>query len=181
MATGISHFSFAAAALYVLVAMAAAAAASIATGRRQPVWNRNVWAALAVLFTGLVVLRFLGTEEILREALREGLRSDGSYAGRRWVQGVIASIAIAVVALAGFAIVRRLSRSLKGRRNIATSAALVAGAAMVFLVVLRLISLHMIDAALYGPLKLNWIIDLGSSLVVAAGAIYYIRIVRARP
>jgi hypothetical protein len=46
---------------------------------------------------------------------------------------------------------------------------------------LRLASLHAVDALLYSPVKLNWVIDLGASLVVMLSAIGYIRLVRARP
>ncbi|MFY7744441.1 MAG: hypothetical protein ACOVQY_03395 [Erythrobacter sp.] len=34
---------------------------------------------------------------------------------------------------------------------------------------------------LYGPLKLNWVIDLGATLTVLVAAAYYVRIVRVRP
>jgi hypothetical protein len=46
---------------------------------------------------------------------------------------------------------------------------------------LRIASLHMIDALLYGPLKLNWVIDIGGSLVVLVAAIYYVQLVHTRP
>jgi hypothetical protein len=52
---------------------------------------------------------------------------------------------------------------------------------MLFLVILRVISLHMIDRLLFGPLKLNWIGDIGASLVVLGAAIYYMKLVRERP
>jgi hypothetical protein len=43
---------------------------------------------------------------------------------------------------------------------------------------LRVISLHAIDALLYGPIKLNWVIDLGTSLIVLSAAAYYTRYTR---
>lgn len=181
MATSVSLYSLAAAAFYVVVALAAMAACGTASTSGQPRWNRNVWLALAVLFVVLIVLRGFGIEDVVRNALRTELRSDGTYSDRRWMQGMIASIVLAVVAAAGFFWFYRATRSLSGRRNFATMAGLLAGAAMVLLVMLRMISLHMIDRALYGPFKLNWIVDLGASAVVLGAAIYYVRLVRARP
>ncbi len=51
---------------------------------------------------------------------------------------------------------------------------------MIGLMMLRIISLHMIDRLLFGPLKLNWVFDIGSTLAVLAAALYYIAIVSGR-
>jgi len=72
----------------------------------------------------------------------------------------------------------RWGLGLRGRRNVARLAAVLAACAMLFLMALRAISLHPIDALLYGPLKLNWIVDLGASFLVLGSAIHYTRIVR---
>ena len=181
MVDSISIFSLAATALYAGVALAAMAACGTAATSAQPNWNRNAWLALSVLFFVLILLRGLGIEEWLRDAIRETMRGDGSYSERRTVQGLIASGALVVAAALAFWWLRRATRSLRGRRNLATVAGLAAGGAMVFLVLLRMISLHMIDRALYGPLKLNWIGDIGSSLIVLGAAIFYVRLVRERP
>ena len=45
---------------------------------------------------------------------------------------------------------------------------------------LRLISLSPVDALLYGPIKLNWIVDLGLGLSVVVSALAYVRIVGSR-
>lgn len=171
--------SLAAIVLYGAVALAAMAACGTAAKSGQPSWNRRTWLALALLFVVLIVLRGFNVEETIRAALRESLRAEGAYAERREVQGLVASTVLFVsAAVASWWLFRR-TRMLRGRRNFATMAALVAGMAMVFLVLLRLISLHMIDVALYGPFKLNWIADIGSSLVVLTSAVIYIRLVRA--
>lgn len=181
MVGSISFLSLAAVAFYAVVALACMAACGTATTSAQPRWNRNVWLALAILFVVLIVLRGLGIEEWLRQYLRDLLRSGGNYEARRTLQGVIASLVLLVVAaLAGWWLLRS-ARRMRGRRNMATVAALVAGGAMVFLVLLRLISLHMIDQALYGAFKLNWVVDIGSSVVVLIAAVAYVRLVRARP
>jgi len=75
----------------------------------------------------------------------------------------------------------RWARNLRGRRNVARLAGVLAAAAMVFLIALRLASLHMVDALLYGSAKLNWVIDIGASFVVLVAATYYALVVRARP
>ncbi|MHA7820207.1 MAG: hypothetical protein ACX930_11225 [Erythrobacter sp.] len=181
MATSVSLYSLIAVVFYVVVALAAMAACGTASTSGQPRWNRNVWLALAILFVVLILLRGFGIEELVKDALRTELRTNDTYDERRQIQAIIASAIMAIVAAAGMLWLYRATRSLNGRRNLATMAGLLAGAAMVFLVILRLISLHMIDRALYGPFKLNWIVDLGASAVVLGTAIYYIRLVRARP
>ena len=42
------------------------------------------------------------------------------------------------------------------------------GLSLVFLLLLRIVSLHSVDLLLYGPLKLNWVIDLGACAIVLA-------------
>jgi hypothetical protein len=57
-------------------------------------------------------------------------------------------------------------RAAHGRRNMALFVAFAALATMVMLLGLRTVSLHQIDVLLYGPTKLNWVIDIGASLTV---------------
>ena len=181
MTDGMSYFSLAATALYALVALAAMAACGTAASGGQPLWNRNAWVTLALLFVVLIVLRGFGIEEMIRDSMRQTLRGDGLYEGRREVQGIVASVVLVAVAFAGGWWFYKATRELRGRRNVATMAALGAGGVMVFLVALRMISLHAIDKALYGAFKLNWIGDIGTSLIVLGAAVYYVRLVRARP
>ena len=181
MSGSITYLGLAALVLYGMVTVASMAACGTASMLGQTSWNRNVWLALAVLFVVLIFLRGFGIEEMARAMLREAMRSDGSYNERSETQSIIASFILAGAAMAGGWWFYRATRKLRGRRNVAVMAALVAGAAMVFLVALRMISLHMIDKALFGALKLNWIIDIGASFVVLAAALYYVKLVRARP
>lgn len=181
MAGSITYLSLAAIGLYALVSLACMAACGTAAKLGQATWNRNAWLGLAALFVVLIALRGLGVEDMIRDAMRTELRSDGSYDTRRFGQGIVVSIVLAVVSVAGMFWGYRLSRRSRGRRNQTTLAALAAGGVMVFLVVLRVISLHMIDRLLFGPLKLNWIGDIGASLVVLGAAIYYMKLVRERP
>ena len=181
MSESLSFLSLAALALYAGVALAAMAACGTAASSGQPPWNRNVWLVLAAVFVVLIASRGFGIEERIHDSLREAARDQGSYEGRRSVQGIVVALVLTAAGAAGFWWLYRASRALRGRRNVATLVALVAGAAMVCLVVLRTISLHMIDKVLYGPFKVNWIGDIGISLIVLSAAVYYIRLVRARP
>ena len=181
MAGSITYLGLAAIVLYGLVALACMIAGGTAAKLGQTSWNRNVWLTLSALFVVLIMLRGFGIEEAIRGAMRAELRSDGGYAERRQLQGMIVAGILAVAFAAGGWWFYRATRKLRGRRNFATMTALIAGAAMVFLVALRMISLHMIDKALFGAFKLNWIIDIGASAIVLAAALYFTRLVRARP
>lgn len=181
MPESLSILSVAAAAVYAVVAVTCVIGTGTAVTNRQPIWHRNAWVALALLFIVLLCMRGLGIEEWARGILREGLRSDGAYAERRGVQGMVVAAVLASVGAAGGWWFYRASQRLRGRRNVAVMVALASGAAMIFLVLLRLISLHAVDSLLYGPLKLNWVGDIGSCLIVVFAAIYYVKLVRARP
>lgn len=181
MSGSLSVLSLVAAVFYAVVMLACLAAVNTASKYRQPDWNRRAWMALALLFVVLIFLRGLGVEEWARDALRDLMRGSGNYDGRRALQSKVAAGVIVAVSALGAWWALRVARNLRGRRNYITIAACTSGAAMVFLIVLRMISLHIIDRALYGPLKLNWVVDIGSSAAVLGCAIAYIALVRARP
>jgi hypothetical protein len=137
--------------------------------------------ALAVLFAVLIASRTFGIEEALRDASREALQSSGSYSDRRSVQSMIAAFVLVIAGSLAIWLLVRASRVLRRRRDIAVIVALASGGGMLFLITLRMISLHAIDRALYGALKLNWFGDLGATALVLAAAIYYAWVVRLRP
>ena len=172
--------SLAAAGLYVIVAACCVLAAVTAAGQRQIPWHLRSWLVVGLLFVVLAAARVLALEEVLRVDLRQALYAEGTYEQRRSVQQpLVAAIIVLAAAGAGWW-VNRFWRKARGRRNIAAMLALTCSAAMIFLVVLRLISLHAVDALLYGPVKLNWIVDIGSSLTVIGAALVYWRVVRGR-
>ena len=180
MPTGASSLSLAASGFYLLVICAAVIAMLTARRNRQQKWHVRGWLMLALLFLVLAIMRILDVEDLLREELRETLRSQGSYGERRGFQRPLAAGVLAIAALVGFWWFYRTARTIRGRRNVAVTIGLANGAAMVLLVMLRLISLSPVDALLYGPIKLNWIVDLGLGLSVVVSALAYVRIVGSR-
>lgn len=173
-------FSVIAACFYWAVASACLLAVVPALSHRQVRWHKLVWVGLAAFFVLLAISRALAFEDILRENLRFLLRAEGAYDQRRALQGpIFAAIFVGAAAIAGFWFYR-VMHNISGRRNIATVLALASGGIMTFLVLLRIVSLHSVDELLYGPLKLNWLTDIGSSVLVLACAVYYWAVVTGR-
>jgi len=67
----------------------------------------------------------------------------------------------------------RTVRKRRSRPGIAVMVALGSAGGMIFLLMLRMVSFHPIDRLLYG-LKLNWVVDIGTSLAVLGAALYYV-------
>lgn len=175
-----STLSLIAAAYYGWVAACCLLAMATANGRKQVRWHGVSWLLLALLFTGLALMRVFAIEDLLREELRLLLRIEGTYDDRRALQGpVFAGLFITAAAIAGFW-AYRITRAMNGRRNFAAAFANAGGCCLVFLLLLRIVSLHSVDQLLYGPLKLNWVIDLGTSTVVLVCAVQYWRVVSGR-
>jgi hypothetical protein len=176
-----SVLSHSASAVYILVVLVCAGAAAVAVRHRQRPSHARVWLALAAFFAALVVMRLLAVEDVLRDTLRDTLKSSNNYEERRELQAPIIAALLVIGFSAGSFLVYRWGRGLRGRRNYMVFIGILAAFAMACLIVLRLISLHAIDGLLYGPIKLNWVIDLGASLAVMLAAFNYARLVRARP
>ncbi len=176
--TEITPLSIAAAAFYGLVALACFLAASVA--RRSANQNRNagIWALVGAFFVLLVVWRVSGAEDILRGALRMLLREDGLLESRRSMQRVLVAGMVVLAGGSMFWWLYRTVRSVRGRRNLAPRIALFCCAAMLLLITVRLVSLHDIDTLLYGPLKLNWVADIGLSGLVIALAFFYVKLLK---
>ena len=181
MISGPSTFSLAASGLYGIVMLACLAAAATALRQRQVSGHLRTWSMLVLFFAVLITLRLVNAEEWLRAILRDYLRISGHYGDRRSLQAPLVAAILAIAGVGAMFALQRWARNLRGRRNVARLAGVLAAAAMVCLMALRIASLHMIDALLYGPPKLNWVIDIGVSLVVLVAAIYYVQLVRARP
>ncbi|QFT75966.1 hypothetical protein [Erythrobacter sp. THAF29] len=177
----LTWLSVVAASLYLAVAGACTFAANTASRYRQPPLYVRSWMLIALFFAVLVSLRLFLIEDLLEFRLRELAHEQGFYNERRVGQISIMIGLFALASLAAIVMVRKALRLSRGRRDQALFAAKVACSTMVLLICLRLVSLHVIDALLYGPLKLNWLIDIGTSLAVLGCALVYIRLVRASP
>lgn len=180
-ADGPSLPSLAAAGIYIVITVTCLIAAGAAARLRQPNRHWQIWAAIGLIFALLATVRVTGFEELLRDALRTILRSEDTYGNRREIQRPLAAAALALVSLAGGFVLLKQMRSVKGRRNVALLVATGSTMVMALLIALRIISLHQVDSLLYGPLKLNWVIDLSASLLVLGSAAYYLKLVRQRP
>lgn len=138
------------------------------------------WLVLAILLLALFISRLLGTEEKLRNAARIALKTQHQYAERWDLQ---APIAAAVVVLLGclslvFYLTHALERKI-GRLGQAMIVADAAGFALCGLVLLRMTSLHAVDAILFRGPHLNWVIDLGGTIAIAWAAIRYRKLLTA--
>jgi hypothetical protein len=176
-----SILSLGAAGLYALVLGVCLLAAMTATSQRQPFAHRRTWVLIAFAFGLFALLRIAGFEEMLRDLLRSELRLGGGYNQRRALQRPLAFVISAVVGVMFAWGLWRQWRAAQGRRNMALFVAFAALTMMVMLLGLRIVSLHQIDVLLYGPAKLNWVIDIGASLTVLTAAGFYIRLVSHRP
>lgn len=180
MAEGPSVLSLMTAGLYVVVVLCCALAARAASAHRQLPTHGRTWVLAALLFAVLALLRVFALEELWRNSLRAALYLEGAYDERRSFQKPIVAAIVAIASGLAFWWVYRFARIVKGRRNMAVTVAQSFAFAMVVLLVLRLISLHAIDALLYGALKINWLVDIGSSLIVGASAVYYWKLVSGK-
>ncbi len=180
MLGGTSAFSLVAAMLYVIVASAAMLAVSRAMIQRQVKWHRWVWMAVFATFMVLALLRVLNVEDWLRNDLRTAFYDKNMYENRRIVQAPLTAVLLLVSAALPAGLLYGVAKGVNGRRNVAALGALVATGGMIFLYVLRLVSLHSVDALLYGPFKLNWLIDIGLSLAALACALRYRSVVQRR-
>ncbi|TNE33766.1 MAG: hypothetical protein EP350_03385 [Alphaproteobacteria bacterium] len=168
-----SPLSFAACVVYCAVALLCwrALGAARHAGRRNG--QAPLWSFLVVLFVLLAVSRLLMLEDYAREVLRGMLEARGAYAGRREWQAMLSAIAIIVLAAAA-AWIWRGSRHLNGAPEaVYLFLGKIAALAILGLVALRLISFHAIDGLLYAGPHLNWVIDIGASLVAGYAAWRY--------
>lgn len=180
MIAGTSTLSLLAAALYLVVAGAAAAAAVEAARHRQIAWHLIAWGVIAGLFIWLALVRIYGLEDLLRGDLRMMLYAERTYEERRTLQKPLFALVFVIAAAMVGGLTYFLAKRVKGRRNVAVLLAIGCSGGLIFLAALRLVSLHSVDALLYGPFKINWFADLGMTIVVFACAVRYCLVVRGR-
>jgi hypothetical protein len=175
-----SMLSVVACGVYVIVAACAWQAGRVAKAKRQQPWHRNAWTLIVVFFFFLIASRMFGLEELLRAELRDVLKAQDFNEDRRTLQGPVIAVLIMAVAALGMLASYWISQRLSGRRNIAVAVAIGACGVMGATIAMRTVSLHALDRLLNGPLKLNWVGDIGASLAVIVAAVMYARIVSGR-
>lgn len=180
MAEAPSILSMLAACLYAVVISATLVAFIEARKARQSPLHGFIWIAIAVIFAFLIVSRLLLIEDAIRTDLRETLRASQVFATRRELQGPFIAAALVICLAVGFGGAYLTMRKIVGRRDRAVAVAATSCAVMLVIVAMRIISLHAMDALFYGPLKLNWVGDLGASVAIIAAATYYVLLLRGR-
>lgn len=123
------------------------------------------WLAVAACFVVLAAIRLTNADQALHDHIRDWAERDGIYGERHDLQ-----IPVTLAGLTGlfgmfvWAIVRGWTFD---RVVLARSATLV----LLVLVVLRMVSLHAVDAFLYravGPVRVNYLLDTGLTFSVIA-------------
>ncbi|MDT0509468.1 hypothetical protein [Novosphingobium sp. MMS21-SN21R] len=168
-----SVFSLAASAVYLVVGGQCLWTGLAARRLGRPGSEAAWWSGLAVLFVALFAWRVTGVEESMRTVLRGMLRADGDYGARQELQGPLSAAAVLAASLMIFLGWRVYARTRTGSLTRLVAVARLAMIGLVGLVALRLISLHVADKLLYGPAHLNWLIDIGCTLVIGLCAFRY--------
>lgn len=164
MQTTHSLLSLAGGLIYLIVGGLSMRAALSAKTSGRPGKETVWWFIIAVSFGALIALRASGFEQQSAAMLRNLLREDGMYEMRREAQAPLSVLAILCVAGLIALTARLYLRTRPGSLSRILAFARLAVVSLFGLVVLRVISFHATDMLLYGPLKLNWVIDIGSSL-----------------
>lgn len=174
-----SALSLAGAGFYLVVAAASVLAARQSTVGGHGFSLRRCWFVAAAFFILFAGLRLVAAEDLLRALFREGLAGLDLNDVRRSIQ-----LPLSLVAIIGGAALATASLQRISRRGAASSAAALewmrlAIAGMIALIMLRLISLHSIDKFLFaptlGPVRINWLFDLGLSTIALIAALRFAR------
>lgn len=180
MPEGLTILSLFAIILYSLVGVFCIVALRSAFKFNQEIWHIIAWGLISGLFILLIASRIFLIEDVLRAELRGWLGDQDLVSERRDYQGPIVAVVIIIATVCIGVIARYFAIRLLKRRDRAVGIAVAASAAMIILIILRSISLHSLDAFLYGPLKLNWIGDIGASLTIFAASAYYTGLLTGR-
>ncbi|MBY9064657.1 hypothetical protein K7957_17100 [Sphingomonas yunnanensis] len=134
---------------------------------------RFFWLAVTLLLVLLGINKQLDLQSLLTQVMRDRAKSHGWYEQRREYQALFISAIAAIGALLSAALPYVMRRQ-PGARNIAL-------AGLVFLycfILVRASSFHHVDWALSQTIfcvRLNWMIEIGGIVIVAAGAILALR------
>lgn len=176
---GPSAFSLIAAGLYGVIGALGAWAALRARTSAQGSRHVRLWLMVALIFALLALSRLFMAEELLREWLRTMLEREALYGQRRSLQLPLSLLAIAVSLGAMLWWIALWRRTAASRRERTVHLARLGLLAMGALIAVRTVSLHGIDTWLYSGPRLNWWLDIGSSLAVGLAALRYVLMFKA--
>lgn len=160
-----------AAVVYGVVALVCGVAAIMVARLPERLRETIVWTLIVGLFVGLAVMRLTGAEAWATEHLRQSFQQEGLYVARRTYQRPIAALVLALSGLLLGSLIAVFAGKKRHFSPFVRNAAL-AAVGMVLLIAVRVVSYHPIDQVLYASrLHLNWVLDIGLTLMVAACAI----------
>lgn len=163
MIDAVTPIVLAGAALLLVVALSC-----LVTGVRMWALSRrhaHFWLVAAGIMGIATLYRLTGLEYLIADTLRAAARADGVYGVRRPVQAVLTSLIVLLAAGAILIAIRR-RQTLSG---LVLPALALAG--YLLLCLLRIVSLHFVDAILYrGPFHLNWLAEGGVLSVLGTSA-----------
>ena len=156
--------------IYAVVCAVSFVAWSMAA-RRGAKANARTFAFATFAFALLTVSRALGAEDMLHDAIKRSFMLAGEYSERRAFQKplVIAGL-LAMFAFAFYKGFRIVQVSTRFSPAAAVSLACWTMSALVFV---RTLSWHTTDKMLFGPVHLNWFVDMGCTLITGVGAALY--------
>lgn len=176
-----SLMSFAALAVYSATIVAALSAYRRAWIYERPARIGRGWLAVAFGFACLMAVRLAGLEELARQSMRQWVMGHQLYELRRSFQAPLAALVVAIAFAAALAAWYFWLRKSAPRERWMQRIAFLSLASFAPLYALRLVSLHATDKLLYsGPIRLNWILELGLCLAAGASAIAFGEIVKRR-
>jgi len=169
--------------MYVGVALACLWAGRRHSGSRSNRSGASFWFLAAAVFLAMTALRLFAAEDLARDQLRQVLDQENA---REWRRAIQIPLAVSLGVIAAGLLIWMAKKLHHLRERPRSRLRLIAGMAMVAmagLIALRIVSLHYTDwllfSGLIGPIRLNWIIDVGASLSVLICAILHSRLSQA--
>ena len=174
----VSTPSLIAACYYLVVALLCALARASAGQIQPPMKSAGFWSLACAGMLGLSAMRFFALENALRTEMRLAMASMELLEMRSAFQAPF----VVLIGLLGTALIWFVLRSARSRRanklEVATIAGKLALIGLFVLLSIRIVSLHAVDTVLFtrllGPLRLNWILDIGLATLLAAAAIRFV-------
>lgn len=165
--------------LWIYIATVVACFGAAIHGRLSKAPGFNAWTAISMALIVLGAFRLFNGEDFVRNFLRESVRRAGHYDDRTPFQMAALVIAIVLAVALIWLAWRYWPRARSGRMNQAVAVARLSLLAFLPLYSVRIISLHATDALLYaGPIRLNWVLELGLLVTILAAAVTYQRTAR---